>query len=83
MKNGFGNPENTIPAIQTPGGTLSQIMERYVAFLLSLTRMVLSGNKSMLWFKFVFFLILRFYPFVKLGHVLVSLEVKVMFCLLL
>ncbi|KAF8103320.1 hypothetical protein N665_0188s0258 [Sinapis alba] len=45
MKNGFGNPENTIPVIQTPGGTLSQIME-------------------------------RFYPFVKLGHVLVSLEVK-------
>ncbi|KAL0662545.1 hypothetical protein Bca4012_099382 [Brassica carinata] len=45
MKNGFGNPENTIPAIQSPGGTLSQIME-------------------------------RFYPLVKLGHVLVSLEVK-------
>ncbi|KAJ0255185.1 E4 SUMO-protein ligase PIAL2 [Hirschfeldia incana] len=45
MKNGFGNPENILPAIQTPGGTLSQIME-------------------------------RFYPFVKLGHVLVSLEVK-------
>ncbi|CAH8390331.1 unnamed protein product [Eruca vesicaria subsp. sativa] len=45
MKNGFGNPENTIPSVQSPGGTLSQIME-------------------------------RFYPFVKLGHVLVSLEVK-------
>lgn len=28
MKNGFGNPENTIPVIQSPGGTLSQIMER-------------------------------------------------------
>ncbi|KAL0725049.1 hypothetical protein Bca4012_039648 [Brassica carinata] len=51
MKNGFGNPENTIPTIQSPDGTLSQIMERY-------------------------------YPFVKLGHVLVSIEVKVMFCLL-
>ncbi|WZZ65959.1 hypothetical protein YC2023_077329 [Brassica napus] len=38
MKNGFGNPENTIPAIQSPGE----------------------------WF----------YPLVKLGHVLVSLEVK-------
>ncbi|XP_048633489.1 E4 SUMO-protein ligase PIAL2 isoform X1 [Brassica napus] len=45
MKNVFGTPENTSLAIQSPGGTLSQIME-------------------------------RFYPFVKLGHVLVSLEVK-------
>ncbi|KAL0741628.1 hypothetical protein Bca4012_083141 [Brassica carinata] len=45
MKNGFGSPENTSLAIQSPGGTLSQIME-------------------------------RFYPFVKLSHVLVSLEVK-------
>ncbi|CAG7906693.1 unnamed protein product [Brassica rapa] len=45
MKNGFGTPENTSLAIQSPGGTLSQIME-------------------------------RFYPFVKLGHLLVSLEVK-------
>ncbi|KAL0773693.1 E4 SUMO-protein ligase PIAL2-like [Brassica napus] len=45
MKNGFGTPENTSLAIQSPGGTLSQIME-------------------------------RFYPFVKLGHVLVSLQVK-------
>ncbi|KAJ0260635.1 E4 SUMO-protein ligase PIAL2 [Hirschfeldia incana] len=45
LKNGFGSPENTSLAIQTPGGTLSQIME-------------------------------RFYPFVKLGHVLVSLELK-------
>ncbi|XP_009140100.1 E4 SUMO-protein ligase PIAL2 isoform X2 [Brassica rapa] len=45
MKNGFGTPENTSLAIQIPGGTLSQVME-------------------------------RFYPFVKLGHLLVSLEVK-------
>ncbi|KAJ4902585.1 RING/U-box superfamily protein [Raphanus sativus] len=45
MKNDFGSPEYTSLAIQSPGGTLSQIMD-------------------------------RFYPFVKLGHVLVSLEVK-------
>ncbi|CAH8382615.1 unnamed protein product [Eruca vesicaria subsp. sativa] len=45
MKNGFGSPENMSLFIQSPGGTLSLIME-------------------------------RFYPFVKLGHVLVSLEVK-------
>ncbi|ESQ46781.1 hypothetical protein EUTSA_v10027658mg [Eutrema salsugineum] len=45
MKNSFGSPGNTNPGIKSPGGTLSQIME-------------------------------RFYPFVKLGHVLVSLEVK-------
>lgn len=38
MKNGFGTPENTSLAIQSPGGTFSQIMERLgFAFTLLIT----------------------------------------------
>ncbi|CAH2080209.1 unnamed protein product [Thlaspi arvense] len=51
MKNTFGSPGNTSPGVKSPGGILSQIIE-------------------------------RFFPFVKLGHVLVSLEGKAGFTML-
>ena len=62
------------------------------SFLLSLSLLVYVLMSQASWNRMVysletnlcvgFFLIFRFYPLVKLGHVLVSLEVKVMFYLL-